>query len=90
MTDLVAHGYFTLTDPEVGSWKVLSCEPYSSAFCAIRPTCERRGGRGGEGRSSPPEHSKRVLHQKDRHRQAGEGERQQVIETRLGAAEMRG
>ncbi|MNV64809.1 hypothetical protein D3C71_1574710 [compost metagenome] len=28
----------TRTVPSAGIWKVLSCEPYSSAFCAIRPT----------------------------------------------------
>ena len=28
----------TLTTPSAAIWKVLSCEPYSSAFCAIRPT----------------------------------------------------
>ena len=28
----------TRTMPSPGIWKVLSCEPYSSAFCAIRPT----------------------------------------------------
>ena len=28
----------TRTVPSRGNWKVLSCEPYSSAFCAIRPT----------------------------------------------------
>ncbi|KAG1316881.1 hypothetical protein G6F63_015893 [Rhizopus arrhizus] len=27
-----------LTTPSAAIWKVLSCEPYSSAFCAIRPT----------------------------------------------------
>jgi hypothetical protein len=30
----------TLTVPGVAISKVLSCEPYSSAFCAIRPTLE--------------------------------------------------
>jgi hypothetical protein len=28
----------TRTTPSAGIWKVLSCEPYSSAACAIRPT----------------------------------------------------
>ena len=28
----------TRTVPALAIWKVLSCEPYSSAFCAIRPT----------------------------------------------------
>jgi hypothetical protein len=28
----------TRTTPSALIWKVLSCEPYSSAFCAIRPT----------------------------------------------------
>jgi len=30
----------TRTTPSVGTSKVLSCEPYSSAFCAIKPTFE--------------------------------------------------
>jgi hypothetical protein len=28
----------TLTEPALAIWKVLSCEPYSSAFCAMSPT----------------------------------------------------
>ena len=32
--------FITWTTPALLNWKVLSCEPYSSAFWAIKPTLE--------------------------------------------------